>query len=46
MKVKEIMSTPVTIDKSERIAHALDVMEKHDLRRLLVTNDGKLSGTI
>lgn len=46
MSVKEIMSTPVTIDKSERIAHALDVMEKHDLRRLLVTNDGKLSGTI
>jgi CBS domain-containing protein len=46
MKVKDIMSTPVTIDKSERITHALDVMEKHDLRRLLVTNDGKLGGTI
>jgi CBS domain-containing protein len=46
MSVKEIMSTPVTIDKSERITHALDVMEKHDLRRLLVTNDGKLGGTI
>ncbi len=46
MFIKEIMSTPVTIDKSERIAHALDVMEKHDLRRLLVTNDGKLGGTI
>ena len=44
--VKDIMSTPVTIDKSERIAHALDVMEKNDLRRLLVTNDGKLAGTI
>jgi CBS domain-containing protein len=46
MKVKEIMSAPVTIDKSERITHALDVMEKHDLRRLLVTSDGKLGGTI
>jgi len=46
MLVKEIMSTPVTIDKSERITHALDIMEKHDLRRLLVTNDGKLGGTI
>jgi CBS domain-containing protein len=46
MKVKEIMSTPVTIDKADRITHALDVMEKHDLRRLLVTNDGKLGGTI
>jgi CBS domain-containing protein len=40
------MSTPVTIDKSERIGHALDVMEKYDLRRLLVTSDGKLAGTI
>ncbi len=46
MLVKEIMSTPVTIDKSDRITYALDVMEKHDLRRLLVTNDGKLGGTI
>ncbi|AET63745.1 CBS domain-containing protein [Methanothrix harundinacea] len=46
MLVKDIMSTPVTIDKSERIAHALDVMEKNDLRRLLVTSDGKLAGTI
>jgi CBS domain-containing protein len=46
MLIKDIMSTPMTIDKSERIAHALDVMEKHDLRRLLVTNDGKLGGTI
>lgn len=46
MLVKDIMSTPVTIDKSERIGHALDVMEKYDLRRLLVTSDGKLAGTI
>jgi CBS domain-containing protein len=46
MLVKDIMSTPVTIDKSERITQALDVMEKHDLRRLLVTTDGKLGGTI
>lgn len=46
MLVKDIMSTPVTIDKSERIAHALDIMEKYDLRRLLVTSDGKLAGTI
>ncbi|HPJ29917.1 MAG TPA: CBS domain-containing protein [Methanothrix sp.] len=46
MMIKEIMSAPTTIDKSERIGHALDVMEKRDLRRLLVTNDGKLGGTI
>ena len=41
MQVKDIMTEPVTIDKSERVGHALDIMEKHDLRRLLVTNDGK-----
>lgn len=46
MQVKEIMTKPVTIDKSERIGHALDLMEKHDLRRLLVTNDGKIGGII
>lgn len=46
MLIKDIMTEPVTIDKSERITHALDIMEKHDLRRLLVTNDGNLAGTI
>lgn len=46
MQVKDVMTTPVTIDKSERIAHALDLMEKHRLRRLLVTNNGKLGGII
>lgn len=46
MQVKEIMTEPVTIDKSEKIGHALDQMEKHDLRRLLVTNKDKLGGII
>ncbi len=46
MLVKEIMTEPVTIDKSEKIGHALDLMEKHDLRRLLVTNKDKLGGII
>lgn len=40
------MTDPVIIDKSERIGHALDLMEKNNLRRLLVTNDGKLGGII
>jgi len=40
------MTDPLTIDKSERIAHALDLMEKHRLRRLLVTSNGKLGGII
>lgn len=46
MQVKDVMTEPVTIDKSERIGHALDLMEKHDLRRLLVTNNGNLGGII
>jgi CBS domain-containing protein len=46
MQVKDIMTQPVTIDKSERIGHALDVMEKNDLRRILVTNKDKLGGII
>ncbi|HNX09096.1 MAG TPA: CBS domain-containing protein, partial [Methanothrix sp.] len=36
------MKKPVTIDKSERLGHALDLMEKNDLRRLLVTNKDRL----
>jgi CBS domain-containing protein len=46
MRVKDIMTEPITIDKSERIGHALDKMEKHDLRRLLVTNKDRLGGVI
>jgi CBS domain-containing protein len=46
MQVKDIMTEPITIDKSERIGHALDLMEKNDLRRLLVTNKNKLGGII
>jgi CBS domain-containing protein len=46
MQVKDIMSEPVTIDKSERLGHALDLMEKNDLRRLLVTNKDKMGGII
>ncbi len=46
MQVKDIMTEPLTIDKSERIGHALDLMEKNDTRRLLVTNKDKLGGII
>jgi len=46
MRIKDIMTQPVTIDKSERLGHALDLMEKHDLRRLLVTNKDKMGGII
>jgi CBS domain-containing protein len=46
MQVRDIMSEPVSIDKSERLGHALDMMEKNDLRRLLVTNKDKMGGII
>ncbi|MDD1748413.1 MAG: CBS domain-containing protein [Methanothrix sp.] len=46
MQVKDIMAPPVTIDKSERLGHALDLMEKNDLRRILVTNKDKMGGII
>ncbi len=46
MQIKDIMTEPVTIDKSERLGHAHDQMEKYNLRRLLVTNNGKLGGII
>src|SRR5512136_173919 len=46
MQVKDIMTEPITIDKSERIGHALDLMEKDDQHRLLVTNKDKMGGII
>lgn len=46
MQVKDIMTTPLSIDKSERLGQALDLMEKYDTRRLVVTNNGKLGGII
>lgn len=46
MQIRDIMTEPVKIDKSERLGHAHDLMEKHGLRRLLVTNNGLLGGII
>lgn len=46
MKIKDIMSKPVQIDKSGRISDALDLMDKHHVRRLIVRHAGKLMGVI
>lgn len=46
MKVKNIMSEPFTVHKSDKISHAMDLMDKHDTRRLLVINGGELLGII
>ncbi len=45
-RVKDIMAKALTIDKSEMLSHALDLMEKHDVRRLLVTKDDELIGVV
>ncbi|MCG7853047.1 MAG: CBS domain-containing protein, partial [Methanosarcinaceae archaeon] len=46
MQVKDIMVQPQTIDKSDTISHALDIMDKKGTRRLLVMHDGKLVGVL
>lgn len=46
MEVREIMADPVSIDKSDTLSHALDVMEKKSTRRLLVKHDGKVLGIL
>jgi len=46
MNASEIMVKPVRIEKSENLSHAMDLMSKHETRRLLVTNRGKLMGVL
>ena len=46
MKVKNIMSEPITVHKSDKISHAMDLMDKHDTRRLLVLNGSEPTGVI
>jgi CBS domain-containing protein len=46
MQVKDIMVKPVCIDKADTLSHAMDVMEKSGMRRLLVTHNGEINGFI
>lgn len=46
MEVKDIMATPLVIDKSGTISHALDIMDKKGARRLLVKHDDKVFGVL
>lgn len=46
MQAKDIMVEPIRIDKSDTLSHAMELMEKYDTRRLLVTHNGELSGII
>lgn len=46
MKVKDIMKKPVLAHKADMISHAMDLMDKHNTRRLLVVNGGDIVGVI
>ena len=47
MKAEEIMSSPlVTIDAGAAIGEAADLMAQRKIRRLLVTEEGKIRGII
>ena len=45
IKIKDIMSTPaIKIDSGESIKKAIDLLREKKIRRLVVTNNGKLIG--
>jgi CBS domain-containing protein len=46
MKVRDVMSKPVLIDKADRLSDALDLMDKHHVRRLIVKHSGKVLGIV
>jgi len=46
VRASDILSQPYTIEKSDRISHALEVMEKNNVNHLLVTNEGELEGLL
>ena len=46
MQVSQIMIEPTTIDKDQRLSHALDLLNKKGLERLVVVQDGMVSGII
>lgn len=46
MKVKDIMTDPILVHKSDKISHAMELMDKHDTRRLLVINGSDILGVI
>ncbi|MDD5474114.1 MAG: CBS domain-containing protein [Candidatus Methanoperedens sp.] len=46
MNVKSIMKEPLLVHKSDTLSHAMNLMDKHDTRRLLVINGNELIGLI
>ena len=44
LRVSDVMEEPVAMEDDAGLVHALSVMEKHNLKDLIVTRDGKLVG--
>jgi len=44
LHVSDVMEEPVTLEDDAGLVHALSIMDKHNLRDLIVTRDGKLVG--
>jgi len=47
IRIKEITHSPlITIHKDSKVREALDLMKKHDIRRLIVKDDKRTIGTL
>ena len=46
MKVSQIMTKPVTIDKDQRLSYALNLLDKKKVDRLIVMENGELKGIL
>lgn len=47
VRIKEITHSPlITIHKDSKVREALDLMKKHDIRRLIVKDDTRTIGTL
>ncbi len=44
LHVSDVMEEPVALEEDSGLVHALSVMEKHNLRDLIVIREGKLVG--
>lgn len=44
LHVSDVMKKPIALEDDAGLVHALSVMEKHNLRDLIVTREGKLVG--
>jgi|Deesub1362A_J573_1020465.scaffolds.fasta_scaffold00222_21 CBS domain-containing protein len=44
--IADIMSTPTTVNKSDSLTHAMEIMEKRNVRRLLVVYDEDVVGVL